>query len=610
MSFSAENRNQDGGSNFSSQSSQRGRSRARGGRRGGGWRRNNSARSKDRGDDTVSRSYGEESGNSRNNSNNRRRRQRKPRSARENAPLAANSHASAKTNELDAVFEASSTETSSTFDKPSFITDQAFEEAPISTFSKRAISEVMGHKYMTKIQAESLPHVLGNKDVLGRARTGTGKTVAFLLPTIERIFGTEKSRSSRGTQVLVISPTRELAKQIATQSTELLKFRNEHATQVFMGGTNKSRDIRGFRGQAPSVLVATPGRLLDHLRTSDLIYDALQHVETLVLDEADVLLDMGFRRDVEAILKLLPKNRQTLLFSATTPPGLHEVISLALKNDFVTIDCISDGDANDDNNDNLHAHVPQRHVVLPSIETLVAALRAVITNDGQQGKFVVFFPTARVVGFFATLFRDVFRIPVLELHSRKSQNVRTRTSQQFRDARYGVLFTSDVSARGVDYPHVSHVVQVGMPSSKEQYIHRVGRTGRAGKEGQGLLMLCPFESVFLRDLRDMDVPRCDEWHTRLHDPQLQEESDKIRETLRREVRRSSNFHKAATQAYQAFLGFYNSNLKKLGWNKNKVLLVDKANEFAQVIGFDESPALLKRTVGKMGLKGVRGLRVQ
>ncbi|MES1911708.1 MAG: hypothetical protein MHM6MM_004101 [Cercozoa sp. M6MM] len=216
----------------------------------------------------------------------------------------------------------------------------------LSSFSKRAVQDVMGCKDMTKIQAESLPHILDNKDVLGHAYTGSGKTLAFLLPTIERIFGNEKTRSSSGTQVLVISPTRTLAREIAAQSAELLKFRDKHATQVLVGGVSRSHDIHGFSGQAPSVLIATPGRLLDHLRSGELIYEALQHVETLVLDEADALLDMGFGGDIEAILELLPKNRQTLLFSATAPPGLHELILLALKNDFVTVDCVSHNDDN------------------------------------------------------------------------------------------------------------------------------------------------------------------------------------------------------------------------------------------------------------------------
>ncbi|KAL7526379.1 hypothetical protein ACHAXR_001462, partial [Thalassiosira sp. AJA248-18] len=208
--------------------------------------------------------------------------------------------------------------------KLSHITDKRFADLNISSESRRALSEVFKYEFMTSVQAETLPLILeqDRNDCLAKAKTGTGKTLAFMIPTIEKIKETMKNGRSSDVHCLVISPTRELAQQISSETEKLLTFHKPHLRKVVtcVGGNNKNKDVRALKGTTP-IVVATPGRLLDHLQNSDLA-DRMANLDTLVLDEADQLLDMGFRPDIERILRLLQpscQTRQTLLFSATIP---------------------------------------------------------------------------------------------------------------------------------------------------------------------------------------------------------------------------------------------------------------------------------------------------
>ena len=206
--------------------------------------------------------------------------------------------------------------------------------------------------------------------VLGRARTGTGKTVAFLVPALQNSAAKSNSsqherHESRGIDVLAISPTRELASQISEQGEQLLSFSPKRSVQVMFGGTKKPRDINQLERNCPSLLVATPGRLLDHLQTTRLrngsFKDLVSNVQVLILDEADQLLEMGFRNDIMEILSYLPAQKQTLLFSATIPPGLTGVMEKTMRTGSVTVDCIHDDDGATHSVD----QVPQSHVLLP-----------------------------------------------------------------------------------------------------------------------------------------------------------------------------------------------------------------------------------------------------
>jgi ATP-dependent RNA helicase MSS116 len=339
---------------------------------------------------------------------------------------------------------------------PTLLTNVQFaEREDLHPGSKRALTEVMGLTSMTEIQAKTFAAASSGRDVLGRARTGTGKTVAFLLPAIERVLQSKEYQVGRNIGVLVISPTRELAAQIGDQAEKLLTFHRGMSVQVVFGGTNINTDVTKLKRGLPTILVATPGRLQDHLESTNINgrkfgADIMSSTSVVVLDETDRLLDMGFRREIKKILAYLPRSqkRQTLLFSATLPSELKNIMADVMKDDFVEVDCINDGDGSTQTN----ARVQQSHVVIPSMDRYVSSVveivRLAMQDGGAKSKVVVFFPTARMVGFFAELFNDGLGIPVMELHSKKSQSHRTRVSDQFRSVSSGVLFTSDVSARG------------------------------------------------------------------------------------------------------------------------------------------------------------------
>jgi len=446
----------------------------------------------------------------------------------------------------------------------------------------------------------------------------TGKTIAFLLPAIERVLRSPEYNNDEDVGVLVISPTRELASQIGDEAEKLLTFHRDMSVQVVFGGTKTTRDVSRLKKNLPTVLVATPGRLKDLLQTANNINGRkfskiMSKTPVVVLDETDQLLDMGFRREIQQILNYLGSShkRQTLLFSATVPPALKEIMRQTMKDDYVEVDCIKDGGSGEESTQT-HIHVEQSHAIIPSMSNYVPSIIRVVKeaneDDGGGNKVVVFFPTARMVSFFADLFNEVVKLPVMELHSKKSQGYRNRVSNQFREASSGILFTSDVSARGVDYPGVSHVVQFGMPSSKEQYIHRLGRTGRAGAEGKGWLVLGPFESLFLEELKKIKIGKNQELIDLLNKSTLDETDETMQSLLDRVQNGDQVLNKSGEGAYQAFLGYYLGQMKRMRM-KRKEKLVEIANDFSSSMGFRSPPVLGKNMVGKMGLKGVEGLLV-
>eukprot|EP01060_Flectonema_neradi_P010931 TRINITY_DN1801_c0_g1_i1.p1 TRINITY_DN1801_c0_g1~~TRINITY_DN1801_c0_g1_i1.p1 ORF type:complete len:622 (+),score=114.43 TRINITY_DN1801_c0_g1_i1:153-1868(+) len=477
---------------------------------------------------------------------------------------------------------------------PMHLTDVTFRSLTwLSAPTQRAIHEVLGFTALTEVQHASLPHAHAGKDVLAKARTGTGKTIAFLLPAVERLLPVVgQLQKQRLISVLVLSPTRELATQISNEAESLVQFHPMNVACV-VGGVNIKGDNRRFNSTQPvDILVATPGRLQDHMNSGD-IYNRLQSLSVLVLDEADQLLEQGFRPDIERILKMLPTNRQTLLFSATMPPALHQVKQLALKADHVTVDCVRQDEQQ------TNAQV-QQYSMVTSFEEHIYSIASVLAEHIQNErdyKIIVFFTTAHVTGFMSSLFQRL-GLKVLEMHSRKTQAVRTKVSDQFRNNTNIIMFSSDVSARGVDYPDVTLCLQVGL-TTREQYIHRVGRTGRAGREGCGIVLLCPFETCILNSLHDLpiesiQVPKNNSLHAKLR-------------AVLASVSGDSSLLIPASAAYRAWLGYYNSNLKKVKWSQTK--LVQMANEFSSLCGLSEVPSLEMKTVGKMNLKGVPGLTI-
>lgn len=340
---------------------------------------------------------------------------------------------------------------------------------------QRALDQVFSYDTATAVQERSLPSALAGADVLVKAKTGTGKTLAFSLPALQRVLSSAGA-GGETVRILVLSPTRELALQIAAEAASLATYADGFTIQTVVGGTNVRTDVNRFRAGMPTMLIATPGRLMDHLETpSTGLARALQGLDVLVLDEADRLMDMGFRPSVERILRQVPSadKRQTMLFSATMPADVRDMTRLALKPTHEVIDCVGEDTAT-------HAKVMQKVVVAP-MEQTVAALKVVIDQlvaaAPEDFKIMVFFPTARQCQCHAELWRAMAgekgAVPensILEIHSRKTQANRTRTAGTFRSGKRIILFSSDVTARGMDFPDVTAVVQFGRPSDREQYV--------------------------------------------------------------------------------------------------------------------------------------------
>ncbi|KAK4937157.1 hypothetical protein LTR10_022136 [Elasticomyces elasticus] len=439
--------------------------------------------------------------------------------------------------------------------------------------------------HMMPVQAATLEYLLSGADCLAQAKTGTGKTLAFLLPAIQTILKRDSLRMS----ALILCPTRELALQIAAEAMKVVQRLPGCKIATSIGGTNKNAEattiLRGC-----SILVATPGRLLDHL-SDGRMQAGLGSLQTLVLDEADRMVDMGFLPDIKRILSYLPKlPRQSMLFSATIDDQVKNVAHLFLNKDYEFISTIPAGEAN------THERVDQYLVSTPSMVDHAPAMVSVVEAEcatTKSFKAIVFAPTAAHADFYGEVLASIGSLPkVSVLHSRMSQPKRTRTTQDFRQATNGICVATDVIARGMDFPGVSHVFQVGLPADKETYIHRLGRTARAGAEGRGILVLSEPEKAFLYQLKGIkiqDYPSTLQYKTEDIEPALADLQTK-------------------QKVYQAWLGYYKGFLKMLKWSSAD--LVREANRFA-LDGLDcpEVPALEKSTISKMGLKGVPGLVV-
>eukprot|EP00122_Pirum_gemmata_P000136 Pgem_evm1s116 len=406
----------------------------------------------------------------------------------------------------------------------------------------RALTSTMGFKTMTVVQAATIEIALSGRDVLARARTGTGKTVAFMIPSVEAAVRLV-SVVSRGVFVFVLSPTRELASQIESATKELLTFHTNVSSVVMVGGTSFTKDERILQGKnCPAIIVGTPGRMLDHLqKNTGGLKVRLEQLQILVLDEADQLLDMGFRNDLEKIMNFLPPpaQRQTLLFSATLPPAVHQIKHIALRNDHEFVDTVGE------DNEHTHSHV-QQGVMVCKLEQHLVVIESLLTDliKVNDFKVIIFCNTARSCGYLSALFSEVLSsVTIKEIHSRKTQRYRTKVSNEFRDGKNMLLFSSDVSARGVDYPNVTAIIQIGLVTDRQQYVHRLGRTARGDSnvEGRGILLLSDFEEKCMKkELSDLplDILELHSWRTT--------PSHKLQQVLR-DLARNSELTVAAEQ---------------------------------------------------------------
>ena len=294
------------------------------------------------------------------------------------------------------------------------LSDSTFDSLALHPSLQRAIKEVFHYERMTLVQQLAIPICIdpADKDVVAKARTGTGKTLGFLLPALHRVLGGPPSAGAAGCPILVLSPTRELATQTAEEAKDLLTFVSPSKVMTVLGGTSMAKDVAAFRQGPPVVLVATPGRLDDHLNNTAGVREMLRALRVLVMDEADQLLDRGFRPSIIKILALLPppETRQTLLFSATFPAELQALTKSALRASYEMVDCVGPGPQSNE-------QVEQQVTVCPMDDLHAIAAAVLMTHVARpEHKVMVFLPTAREAGFCAALFRQV-RLPGLELRS-------------------------------------------------------------------------------------------------------------------------------------------------------------------------------------------------
>ena len=319
-----------------------------------------------------------------------------------------------------------------------------------------------GYEIPSAIQDQAIPHILDGKDVIGLANTGTGKTAAFLLPIIERQTGVNLRPS-----VLIIAPTRELAQQIDEEFRAFAQGLDLYSALI-VGGVSVDRQIRDLK-RRPHFIIGTPGRLKD-LMNRRLI--RLDSVNTLVLDEADRMLDMGFLPDIRAIVNEMPVERQTLFFSATITPEIQMLVNTFLKNP-VTVSVRTS-----ETNEHIEQTVIEARDKNHKVELLTEMLR------GKEYEKVLVFGETKFGVQRLSDHLDNSGIPSVAIHGNKNQSQRQRALKQFKDERVRVMVATDVAARGLDIPNVSHVINFDTPQNYEDYIHRIGRTGRAGASGK------------------------------------------------------------------------------------------------------------------------------
>ncbi|MBT2293017.1 DEAD/DEAH box helicase [Paenibacillus albidus] len=347
---------------------------------------------------------------------------------------------------------------------------KTFAEFDLQPKVLQAILE-LGFEEATPIQEQSLPLALAGSDLIGQAQTGTGKTAAFGIPLISKI-----DREDEKIRALIMTPTRELAIQVAEEIGKLARFKGLRSLAIY-GGQDIGRQIRGLK-KKPQIIIGTPGRLLDHINRKTI---RLDDVQTVVLDEADEMLDMGFMEDIQSILKLVPEERQTMLFSATMPPNIQRLAQQFLKNPQHVSVIPKQISA---------PLIDQAYVEVPERQKFEALSRLIDMESPDLA--IVFGRTKRRVDELAEALQKR-GYSADGLHGDLSQNQRDAVMRKFRDGSIDVLVATDVAARGLDVSGVTHVINFDLPQDPESYVHRIGRTGRAGKEGTAWSFVTPRE---------------------------------------------------------------------------------------------------------------------
>ncbi|XP_074605634.1 putative ATP-dependent RNA helicase pitchoune [Brevipalpus obovatus] len=453
----------------------------------------------------------------------------------------------------------------------------------ISSKTYKAVKE-MGFDRLTQIQAKTIPHLLEGKNLVGAAKTGSGKTLAFLIPAIE-LISKLKFAPRNGTGVIIISPTRELS----MQTFEVLKDLMKHHSQTYgliIGGTNRKSESDKL-ATGVNILVATPGRLLDHLENTK--YFLFKNLQCLIIDEADRILDIGFEEEMKSILRLLPKHRQTMLFSATLSKKTEDLISVAIKKDPVYVGI-------EDSQDKATVEgLEQGYVIAPSEKRFL--LLFTFLKKNRHKKVMVFFSSCMSVKFHHELLNYI-DLPVMCIHGKQKQTKRTTTFFQFRNAQTGILLCTDVAARGLDIPQVDWIVQYDPPDDPKEYIHRVGRTARGeGGIGNALLLLRPEELGFLNYLKEAKIPLLEFEFSWNKVANIQPQLEKL-------IGKNYFLNLSAKEAYKAYVRAYDSHSLKDIFDVNTLDLVQVAKSF----GFQVPPFVDLPLASKSGKKDNRPVK--
>jgi ATP-dependent RNA helicase RhlE len=362
------------------------------------------------------------------------------------------------------------------------VTNLTFTQLGLSEPILRALASE-NYTQPTPIQQRAIPALLAGRDLLGIAQTGTGKTAAFGLPLLQRLAAASTRVEHRGTRALILAPTRELAVQIDVS----LKTYGKHLglrSTVILGGVSQHGQVNAMK-HGVDILVATPGRLLDLVKQNHIRLDGVSH---LIVDEADRMLDMGFIRDVRKIVSMLPRQRQSMLFSATMPDDIVKLVGDMLKNP-ERIE-VSPPTKTADKIEQRVIHIEQKDK---------RALLSHLLKDEAFKRVIVFTRTKHIANRVSEhLEKNGFKSDAI--HGNKSQNARQRALDNFKSGQVRVLVATDIAARGVDVDDITHVINFELPNEPESYVHRIGRTARAGTDGIAISFCDQSERIYLRDI--------------------------------------------------------------------------------------------------------------
>jgi len=448
--------------------------------------------------------------------------------------------------------------------KDGFFTATKFSDLGLSEKTMMSLDE-SGFTRLTQIQDKAIPTLLQGNDLLGAAKTGSGKTLAFLIPAIE-LLARVQFKARNGTGVVVISPTRELALQIYGVVLDMCKYHNQ-THGIVIGGANRRAEAERLQNGV-NLLVSTPGRLLDHLRnTKGFVF---KNLLCLIIDEADRILEIGFEEDMHHIIKLLPSERQTLLFSATQTKNVEDLVRLSVKGKPVFVS------VHENEQESTAAGLEQGYVICPSEKRFL--LLYTFLRKHKKKKIMVFFSSCNAVQFHSELLNFV-DLPVKEIHGRQKQQKRTTTFFEFCNADSGTLLCTDVAARGLDIPKVDWIIQFDPPDDPKEYIHRVGRAARgATAVGRALLFLIPSELKFLKYLRKAKVTVNEYEFPAAKVANVQTQMEDL-------VQKNYYLNRSARDAYRSYLMAYSSHAHKDIFNVHNLDLQAAGKSF----GFSVPP---------------------